>query len=177
MRVLRVTTPAKGVLSFEEKGDIIAVRLQDETARFVPKGSRLDESNATDDNAVELLIELKRHWDAEMRPCSYPMKCARETRIGEEPIAWTTTLFTNGFVTASTHKVVRHGSLTSSYYTANGTDRILLIPFTDLNVNFGGIEEHLQAGQPYFSAATEVEVTAKEVESRWCVVRVNAPAK
>jgi len=177
VRVTRLTVPAKGKLSFEVKSDAVVVRFQDETARFIPKGNRFDEANATDREAVDLLVELKRHWEADMRLCSYPMKCTRETRLGEQPIAWTTSLFTNGFVTATTHKVVMGGTLTSSYYTAKGADSIILIPFTGLNVNFGGIEENLKAGQPYFRAGTEVEVTGKDAESRWFVLRVNTPGK
>ena len=177
IRVVRVTTPAPSGLTLEGKNDAVLVRLQGETAQFVPKGSRLDESAAPEHEGIELLLEIKRHWDAEVHPCAYPMKCTRETLVGNEPIAWTTTLFTNGFVTASTHKVKRGGTLTSSYYTSKGTDRILLIPFTDLNANFGGIEESLKAGQPYFTAAPEVEVSASDAESRWFVLRINTPAK
>jgi hypothetical protein len=153
------------------------VRLQDETARFIPKGRQFEESSGTDPSAVELLIGIKRHWDAEMRPCAYPMKCTRETVVGNEPIASTTTLFTNGFVTAATHKVKQGGTLTSSYYTSKGTDRIVFIPFTDVKASFGGIEENLKVGQPYFTVGTEVEVTATDAESRWFVLRLNTPAK
>jgi hypothetical protein len=97
--------------------------------------------------------------------------------MGNEPIAWTTTLFTNGFVTAATHKLARGGTLTSSYYTSKGTDEILVVPFTDLDVSFGGNEESLKASQPFFSPGTEVEVNAKDDESRWFVLRLNIPAK
>jgi hypothetical protein len=174
IRVSRITNPAESPLAFES--DSVVVRLQDETARFIPKGDRFKESDTTDRGAVKLLlVEIKKHWDAEVRPCTYPMKCTHETTIGNEPIAWATTLFTNGFITAATHKVKRGGTLTSSYYTAKGTDQILLIPFTDLKANFGGIEESLKAGQPYFTTVTEVEVAATDAESRWFVLRVNAP--
>jgi hypothetical protein len=175
VRILRVTTPAHSEFNPVEKNDSVLVRLQDETSRFVPRGTRVSETNKTDIDAVVLLVELKNHRDAKMRPCSYPMRCTRETKIGEDPIAWTTTNFTNGFVTAATHKVVRGGTLTSSYYSGKGTDRIVLIPFTDLNANFGGIDENLKAGQPYFGIGTEVEVTGRDSEVRWFVVRLNTP--
>ena len=177
VRVLRVTIPAKTRLNLGEKSDAVVVRLEDESARFIPADSPFTESNETDHDATDLIIDVKRHWAGEMRTCSYPKKCTQETQLGQEPVAWTTTLFTNGFVTAATHKVVAHGSLTSSYYTAKGSDRILVIPFTNLKVSFGGIEENLKAGQPYFSIGTEVEVTSKEDESRWFVLRISLPGK
>jgi hypothetical protein len=177
VRVVRVTASAVSTRAIDEKNDTVVVRLQDETARFVPKGSPFEGLSGTDSSAPELLIGIKRHWNAEMRPCAYPMKCTRETVVGNEPIAWTTTLFTNGFVTATTHKVGRGGTLTSSYYTAKGTDRIVFVPFTDIKASFGGIEEILKAGQPYFTAGTEVEVSATDAESRWFVLRLNTPAK
>jgi hypothetical protein len=177
VRVIRVTASAVNTRAIDEKNDTVIVRLQDETARFIPKGGQFDRSSGTDPSSAELLIGIKRHWDAEMRPCAYPMKCTRETVVGNEPIAWTTTLFTNGFVTATTHKVAPGGTLTSSYYTAKGTDRILFIPFTAIKASFGGIEESLKAGQPYFTAGTEVEVSATDAESRWFVLRLNTPAK
>jgi hypothetical protein len=177
VRILRVTVPAGGNVGFEEKDDAVVVRLPDEAARFIPKGKRLDDINATSHDIIDLVVELKRHWEAEIRPCSYPMQCTRETRLGEQPIAWTTTLFTNGFITVSTHKVIPHGTLSSSYYTSKGSDRIVVIPFTNLDLNFGGIDESLKVGQPYFGPGTEVEVTAKDDESRWLVLRINSPGK
>jgi len=51
------------------------------------------------------------------------------------------------------------------------------VPFTDLKANFGGIEEALKAGQPYFSTATRAEVTGIDGEARWFVLRLNSPKK
>jgi hypothetical protein len=177
VRVSRVTIPAKQDFSIVTKNDTVAVRLQDDSARFIPKGDRVAESNTTDNDAVELLVEVKKHWEAEVHPCAFPKTCTHETRMGTEPIAWTTTLFTNGFLTATTHKVVQGGTLTSSYYTSKGSDKIVLVPFTDLDVNFSGIEESLKAGQPYFGEGTEVEVTGKQGGSRWFVLRFSATEK
>jgi len=177
VRATRVTIPVKGEFAPLEKYDAVLVRLPDETARFIAKGDRISETNTTDHDVVELLIEMKKHWDAEMRPCAAPKNCTRETKMGGETIAWTTTLFTNGFVTVTTQKVVRGGTLTSSYYTSKGPDKIVLVPFTDLNANFGGIEESLKAGQPYFGTGTDVEVTGKDSEGRWLVLRINAGQK
>jgi hypothetical protein len=175
VRVSRV--PAEEGLKEDDKSDRVIVSIAQENAKFVSKSAGLDESKAANHTGGDLVIELKKHWEAEMRPCSYPMKCTHETQMGSDTIAWTTTLFTNGFITATTHKLVRHGTLASSYYTAKGSDRILVIPFTDLAVSFDGIEESLKAGHPYFSAASQVEVTAKDAESRWLVLRINDPSK
>jgi hypothetical protein len=177
VKVLRVAVPPGGKLDREETGDAVLLRMRGESAQFLPKGSRLESSNSSGQESVEYLIELKEHWDAPMRVCAYPMTCTRETKLGGEAVAWTTTLFTNGFITAATHKAARHASLTSSYYSAKGSDHIVLIPFTNLYVSFGGVEEILKAGQPYFTSGTQVEVSAKETDSRWFVLRLNTPTK
>lgn len=176
VHITRLVLPAKSRVPLDSGADTFAVRLGDETVTFVAKGARSVRENPSDSEVVDLLIRPKRHWDTEVRPCAEPMKCSRETRMGKETIAWTTTLFTNGFLTASTHRVVRGGTLDSSYYSAKGSDRIVMIPFTAVDANFGGIDESLKPGQPYFSAATEVEVTATDTEARWFVLRMNSPA-
>jgi hypothetical protein len=175
VRVSRITIAPRGSITLTEKTDAVLLRISSESAEFMPKGKSVQEANASDAEAVDLVIALTRHWDAEVLPCSYPKQCTRTTQMGGEPIAWTTTLFTNGFITASTHKVVRGGTLTSSYYTARGSDKIVVVPFTKLTANFGGTEEALNAGEPYFAAGTEVEVTANDAESRWFVLRINVP--
>ncbi len=175
VRVSRITIAPKGSITFAEKTDAVLLRISSESAEFMPKGKSVQETNATEVEAVDFLIGLKRHWDAEVLPCSFPKQCTRATQMGGEAIAWTTTLFTNGFITASTHKLVRGGTLTSSYYTAKGSDKILVVPFTKLTANFGGTEETLDAGEPYFGAGTEVEVAAHDAEPRWFVLRINVP--
>lgn len=175
VRVSRVTIPPNGSLTLSEKTDAVLLRIAGESAEFLPKGKSAQEMNTSAAGAVDLLIELKKHWDAEVVPCTYPKQCTRTTQMGGESIAWTTTLFTNGFLTAATHKLVRGGTLTSSYYTAKGSDKILVVPFTKLTANFGGTEETLSAAEPYFGAGTEVEVTSNDAESRWFVLRINVP--
>jgi hypothetical protein len=177
VRILRVTIPPGGELDLHESSDAAVVRLQDESATFVPKGSHAVRNNTTTGEVTDLLVEPKKHWEPEVHACAEPMKCVHETRTGNEPISWTTTLFTNGFLTAATHKVVRGGTLTSSYYSAKGSDQIVFIPFTDLRANFGSTYEPLKAGQPYISAATEVEVTGDDAEVRWFVLRLHTPTK
>jgi len=173
LRVFRITIAPNDSTTLAEKTDAVLLRISSESSEFLPKGRSVQETNGSDRETVDLLIELKRHWDAEVLPCSFPKQCTRTTEMGGEAIAWTTTIFTNGFITGSTHKLVRGGTLTSSYYTAKGSDRILVVPFTKLKANFGGTEETLNAGEPYFSAGTEVEVTANDAESRWFVLRIN----
>jgi hypothetical protein len=175
LRVSRI--PAEESLKVDDKSDRVIGSVPQESAKFISKSAALVESKTVDYKGGNLVIELQKHWDGETRPCAYPMKCTRETQMGSDTIAWTTTLFTSGFITATTHKLVRDGTLDSSYYTAKGSDRILLIPFTDLDVSFYGVEESLNAGYPYFSAASQVEVTAKDTESRWFVLRINDPSK
>ena len=174
-RVLRVTLPPRATFPVDATTDVVAVRLQDETATFIPKGTHAVRSNSSDHEVVDLLIEPKQHWDAPVRPCSAPMNCTRTTKMGNDPIAWTTTLFTNGFLTAATHRVVPGGTLDSFYYSAKGSDAIVVVPFTEISANFGGIDETLKAGQPYFSTATEAEVTGTNAEGRWFVLRINSP--
>ena len=177
VRILRITLPAQAKFPTDSTSDTVAVRLADETATFIPKGTQSVRDNPTDKEIVDLLIQPKHHWDPPVRPCAEPMRCTRETRMGKETIAWTTTLFTNGFLTGTVHRVIRGGTLDSSYYSAKGSDQVVVIPFTDMSVNFGGIDEARKAGQPYFSTASEVEVTGTNAEARWFVLRLNVPAK
>jgi hypothetical protein len=177
VRVSRIVIAAKSDITIQEKTDAVLVRVLDETARFIPAGTSVRDANAGDQAAVELLVTLKKHWDAEMHTCSYPKQCVHETQMAGQTIAWTTTLFSNGFISAATHKLDRGGSLTSSYYTAKGSDKILIIPFTSVDFNFGGAEESLKPGEPYFGSGTEVEVNAKDAESRWLVLRINTPGR
>lgn len=177
VRVVRITLPAQGSFSMNSRADTVVVRLQDETATFITRGTPTVRKNAAEHEAVDLVVELKRHWDTAVRPCSEPMKCTRETLMGGEAIAWTTTLFTNGFLTGVKHKVVRGGTLDSLYYSAKGSNRMLVIPFTAIKANFGGVDEELKPGQPYFTTAPEVEVMGADDQGRWFVLRLNIPDK
>ena len=174
VRVSRITIAPNGALDLDEKSDAVLVRLSDETAKFLPKGTPVHDANTGQQDIVDLVVGLKKHWAPAVHSCAAPAQCTHETKVGHDPIAWSTTLFTNGFLTAVTHKLVESGTLTSSYYTAKGSDKILVIPFTDLQANFGGNEGKLKAGEPYFTDGTEVEVEAASGESRWLVLRINA---
>jgi hypothetical protein len=175
VRVSRITIPLSGDLNLKGKSDTVLVRLSDETASFIPKGPVVQDKNSGQHDVVDLLVELKKHWNPPVHACAAPAQCTHETKIGQDTIAWSTTLFTNGFLTGISHKLVESGTLTSSYYSAKGSDKILVIPFTDLQANFGGQEEKLKAGEPYFTAGTDVEVAASSGESRWLVLRMNVP--
>jgi hypothetical protein len=175
VRVSRVATAPARSLRLDPKTDAVLVRLADGSATFFPKGTAFEATSSGSEPAIDFVIELKKHWDAEVHACEYPRQCTRETRLGNETVAWTTTLFTNGFITATQHRLVLHATLDSSYYSAKGTDKILVIPFTGLQANFGGAQEELKSGEPYFTNGTDVEVTAPESEARWLVLRINMP--
>lgn len=174
VRVLRITLPPNGSIQQDEKNDTVLVRLSDESAKFLTKGTAVQDTNSGQNEIIDIIVELKKHWNSPVRTCAAPAQCTHETKVGHDPIAWSTTLFTNGFLTAISHKLVEAGTLTSSYYTAKGGDKILVIPFTDLDASFGGNEEKLTAGEPYFNDGTQVEVAASGGESRWLVLRMNA---
>lgn len=138
---------------------------------FHPGGSPEKIANSGDQPSVRLIVEFKRHWDSPMRRCTAPRICVHR----EDGISETESIFTNGFLTASRHWVTRGGTLSSSYYSAKGLNHILFVPLDPLQANFGGIDKQLPAGQPYFSDATQVDVTGEKGEARWIVLRLNTP--
>lgn len=144
--------------------------------RFVPRGQSLQQAGFS---AAEtfLLVELKGHWDAEVKTCAAPLTCSRVIKAGTEEIGETRSLFTNGFISGFFHRLERGATLSSSYYSASGADRIVYVPLTDLKVNFGGRDEVLKTGQPYFSDAPEVETTAGDHSVSWVIVRIHTPKK
>jgi hypothetical protein len=152
-----------------------AEQIATDEVRFLARDTDLRILNSSDKPSQALVIELKQHWDAEVRTCVEPMKCSRPIRMGANEIGDTTSLFTNGFITAYRHRLVVRGTRTSRYYSTKGKDHLLLIPSTNLRANFDGTEENLKQGQAYTSDATEVEVNADLSEARWVVVRVETP--
>lgn len=105
------------------------------------------------------------------------MKCTHPIQSGPAQIGQSTTLFTNGFITAYRHHLVKGADLSSSYYSSSGVDHLLLVALTDLRANFDGAEEQLRAGQVYASEASQVEVNASSGEARWIVIRLQTPKK
>ena len=149
--------------------------LREGEVRFLPRESSLQIANTGTSLTQLLVVELKRHWDGEIRPCSEFSKCTRPIRIRDLTIGETTSVFTNGFITSYRHRLDRGGTLSSSYFSSKGKNHVLLIALTGLQANFDGAEESLQRGQTYASDATGVEVDASKGESQWVVVRMHIP--
>jgi quercetin dioxygenase-like cupin family protein len=149
-----------------------SIILKDGEAQFLSRGIGPRVANSANSTVPLLVVELKQHWDAEVRVCSDSVKCTRSIRMGEFSIGETTSLFTNGFVTGYQHRLDRGGTLNSSYFSARGKDHILIIALTDLQVNLDGSDQALRAGQTYGTEATAVEVNAVSAPARWVVIRV-----
>jgi hypothetical protein len=176
-RVFKVDTPPGPIALPSQKKDNFVIQLSgdgDAKVVFVPMGSNLSPVAALQTHAI--IVELSRHWDAEMKACSFPASCVRPIKMGGNEIGSTETLFTNGFVSAFRHRIDAGGTLTSSYYSAKGKDRIIFIPLTAVHVSFDGAEEDLKPEQVYFSEAKEVEVAGEELKpGKWIVIRLNTP--
>lgn len=152
-----------------------ARNLKDGEVWFLPLTLPAKVANSADGPTQILVVELKRHWDVEVRTCSEPSKCTRPVMIGEFAIGETTSIFTNGFISAYQHRLDAGGTLSSSYFSARGKDHLLLIALADLRADFDGTEERLKAGQVYASDATQVEVNAGSRPIRWVVIRMQVP--
>ena len=156
--------------------DIVAIYIdKDGSPRvtFLPGGA--NNSVKAEKNEDVVLVELQHHWDAEMKRCTFPASCVRAIRMGGTEIGFTESLFTNGFLSAYRHRIDAGGTLSSSYYSAKGKDRIVVIPLTNLHGSFDGTEEDLKPQQGYFSEAKEVEITGGEKAAQWIVIRLNTP--
>ena len=177
VRVFRQPVDAGEVpVRADQSRDAAIVRLtgvapdSEEQVTFVSRDSRRAIAPAGSPYTA-LVIELKRHWAAEVRPCAEPMVCSRKITAGGLQVGETRFLFTNGFVSAYRHHLVPGGTLASSYYSSSGTNRILVVALTDLHINLGGIDETLGPGQVYFSDRTEAQVNAVGHAAAWVVVR------
>src|SRR5436305_9881743 len=122
--------------------------LKDGEVRFTKGRFAHKAVNNSDKPFRNVTIELKKHFDADMRVCADPMKCVRQIGPG---IGESTSLFSNGFITATHHHLKRGGTLSSSYYSAKGKDVVVLIALENSDVNFVGIQEQLKVGQEYWS--------------------------
>ncbi|MCU1295955.1 MAG: hypothetical protein JWO91_233 [Acidobacteriaceae bacterium] len=147
-------------------------KLGEGDVRFLRMGTDPTLTNSSDRPARFVVIELKQHSDAEIRSCAEPMKCIRPIRVGGAEIGETTSLFTNGFITGYRYRLSSGGTLTSSYFSSELHDHLVLIALTGMRANFEGTEEQLKTGEAYPSDATEVEVDAGPSEARWVVIRV-----
>lgn len=178
VRVFRQSVhPGEVPVRADQSRDAVIVRLTgvapatEEPVTFVSRDSRRALAPASSPYSA-LVIELKKHWAAEVRPCAEPMVCSRKITAGGLEIGETKFLFTNGFLSAYRYHLVPGGTLDSSYYSSSGTNRILVVALTDLHINLGGIDETLLPGQVYFSDRTEAEVNAVGHEAAWVVVRL-----
>lgn len=169
-----------------EKNDLVVIKVPSdgtslmtatesaEAVRFYSRGAHLDVSTENTPSSV-LVVEIKRHWDAEVKVCKEPLTCVRQIRGGGTQIGETHSLFTNGFLSGFMHRLEAGGTLASSYFSAKGNDSIVYVALTPVHVNFGGTDEDLSAGQVYFTNAIEVETTADRAPAAWVVIRIHVP--
>ncbi len=155
----------------------VSMQLEDGEVRYLSRGSGVAVANAGSAAATLIAVELKQHWDPEIRLCSDVSKCTRPIRLGETVIGETISLFTNGFVTAYKHRLERGGTLSSSYFSSRGIDHLLFIALSDLVLSFQGTEVTLKRGQSYACEAASVDVDTLGSEASWVVIRVETPKK
>lgn len=123
-------------------------------------------------------IEIKRSWNTAMRNCTDPLKCERTIRVGDFEVGASTSLFTNGFVSAYRYRAKPGATISSNFYSSKGNNFVLIVAITPMKANFGGIEEELKAGQVYGTDGADIEVNApRDQELRWIVLRLNWPSK
>jgi hypothetical protein len=134
--------------------------------------------NEGDKPFENVTIEIKRSWNTEMRNCADPLKCERTIRVGDFEVGTSTSLFTNGFLSAYRYRAKPGATISSNFYSSKGSNFVLIVAITPMKANFGGIEEELKAGQVYGTDGADIEVNApKDQELRWIVLRLNWPAK
>jgi hypothetical protein len=162
-------------LSLGSAKDANPEKLADGDVRFFQRPVHPAILHSGDSVSETIVVELKDHWDSEIRPCSQPKTCTHAIRVGGAEIGQTTALFSNGFVTAYRHHMDRGGTLTTSYYSSKGKDHLLVVALANLQANFDGTEQELKRGQVFASDASEVEMDAGSHEVSWVVIRVEVP--
>src|SRR3954469_3326816 len=102
----------------------VKLELKDGDTRFTKGGFAHKALNLSDTPFVNVTVELKKHFDAEIKYCADKAgaNCTRDIKVGSEKIGETVNIFTNGFVTAMQHHLLPHGTLTSTYYSSRGKD-------------------------------------------------------
>ena len=90
-------------------------------------------------------------------------------------IGTSTSLFTNGFITAYRDRIDRGGTLSTSYYSTKGAHHLMFVALEDLHADFDGTQQDLKRGQVFGSDAEDVEVDAGAHEARWVVIREEVP--
>ena len=145
--------------------------------RFVDRNIHGSLLHAGTSLAQVLVVGLKQHWDAEIRPCTLPRTCSHPIRVGGQQIGQSESLFTNGFVTAYRDEISQGGTLNTSYYSKKGTHHLVLIALDDFRASFDGKEQELSRGQAFGSDADEVEIEADSKVSHpveWIVIRLES---
>jgi len=151
-----------------------AASLDDGDVRFLPRSKEASIVHGDEPPAQAVLIDLKKHWEDEIQPCHGP-QCNHAIRVGGMEIGQSTSLFTNGFVTAYRDRMDAGGTLSTSYYSKSGTHHLMVIALDDLHANFDGAGKELKRGQVFGTDANEVEVDAGAHAVRWIVIRIETP--
>ena len=91
-------------------------------------------------------------------------------------IGSSTSIFTNGFVSAYRYQLFPGGTLNANFYSSRDNNFVLLAALTDLEGNFAGIEEKVPASQVFGTDGRDMEITApKERVLRWILLRFTYP--
>jgi len=150
-------------------------RLSDGDVRFFNRGTSAELTASSSGSSQILAIELKHHWDQEISLCEEPKACTHTIRAGGMEIGTSTSLFTNGFITAYRDRIDRGGTLSTSYYSTKGAHHLMFVALEDLHADFDGTQQDLKRGQVFGSDAEDVEVDAGAHEARWVVIREEVP--
>jgi hypothetical protein len=144
--------------------------------RFLPAGNHPKILNLGGKPLLVFVVELKQHWDAEMRVCADLRKCTHPIRHDSVEVGQSTSLFSNGFVSAFRNRLAS-GRAVMSYSSGKGTQHLLLVPLADARIDFDGVDADLKFGDAYASDASAVEVNAGQHEVQWVVICMETPKK
>ena len=163
-----------GALS--SSADVPPVTLLNGEPRFLPAGGGSRILNLGSKPLLIFVIGLKQHWNAEMRVCAEQKKCTHPIRNDSVEVGQSTSLFSNGFVTASRHRLAS-GRALMNYSSAKNTRHLLFVPLADVRVDFDGVDADLKYGDAYASDAVAVEVKAGHHELQWLLISMETPKK
>lgn len=155
----------------------VSRKLKDGEVLFAQGGFAHKAVNKGEKPFRNVTVELKKGSSGSVDMCAAPKQCMRTQEMSGHIISITTTLFTSRQLRAFRHTLSARGSLGSSYYSPNSDDNILIAPLTALNVSLDGVAKKLNAGEPWFGAVREVEVSAGTEDVSWVVLRLTLPPK
>jgi acyl-homoserine lactone acylase PvdQ len=150
-------------------------QLADGDVRFLAKGKAPSFFHQNHNDSALVVIGIKHHWDAEVTPCQAPKVCTHAIRADRSQIGQSTTLFTNGFLTAYRHRMDHGGTLSTSYYSSRGKHHLMFVALEDLHANFDGTDQDLKRGQVFGTDAADIEVDAGKRNIAWAVIRIEMP--